>query len=138
MDRRKFISWNFEFLSVTYIFSEIVLLCLYWMMQDYVHIDQVAAVAAEQGDAAETDTEEQMLEEKMKLLASRLEGNEELSQREREILRLILQNKKRKEIADELHLSENTIKTHTRTLYSKLSVASREEIRALVETNSDS
>ena len=30
----KFISWDFEFLSVTYIISELLLLLLYWMMQD--------------------------------------------------------------------------------------------------------
>ena len=32
----KFIPWDFEFLSVSYLFSEIILLGLYWMMQDYV------------------------------------------------------------------------------------------------------
>ena len=50
----------------------------------------------------------------------------------REILELILKNKRRKEIANELCLSENTIKTYTRTLYSKLGVSSREELYALL------
>jgi two-component system response regulator DevR len=45
---------------------------------------------------------------------------------------LVLQNKKRKEIADELCLSENTIKTYTRTLYGKVGVSSREELYALL------
>jgi DNA-binding NarL/FixJ family response regulator len=53
---------------------------------------------------------------------------EQLVPREREILELILDNKKRKEIADKLCLSENTVKTYTRTLYSKLGVSSREEL----------
>ena len=29
----KFIPWNFEFLSISYLFSEIILLGIYWMMQ---------------------------------------------------------------------------------------------------------
>ena len=32
----KMVSWEYEFLSVTYIISELLLLLVYWMMQDYV------------------------------------------------------------------------------------------------------
>jgi two-component system response regulator DevR len=65
-------------------------------------------------------------------ILSFLTPGEILATREREILELILENKKRKEIADELCLSENTIKTYTRTLYGKLGVSSREELYALL------
>ena len=44
----------------------------------------------------------------------------------------ILENKRRKDIAEELHLSENTIKTYIRSLYSKLNVSSREELFRLI------
>jgi DNA-binding NarL/FixJ family response regulator len=44
----------------------------------------------------------------------------------------VLQNKKRKEIAEELCLSENTVKTYVRTLYGKVGVGSREELYALL------
>ena len=37
----RFVSWNYEFLSVTYIGSELLLLLVYWMMQDYVHKNEV-------------------------------------------------------------------------------------------------
>ena len=57
---------------------------------------------------------------------------EELAPREREIPELILEGEKRKAIADALCLSENTIKTYTRTLYGKLGVGSREELYALL------
>ena len=40
----------------------------------------------------------------------------------------MLENKKRREIAEHMHLSENTVKTYTRNLYNKLGVASREEL----------
>ena len=66
-----------------------------------------------------------------KVLLSLKEG-EQLASREREILELILDNRKRREIAEEIHLSENTVKTYTRTLYSKLGVNSREELYALL------
>ena len=61
-----------------------------------------------------------------------MKEGEIIGPREREILELILDNKKRKEIAEELHLSENTIKTHTRTLYMKLGVTNREELYSLL------
>ena len=44
----------------------------------------------------------------------------------------ILENKKRKDIAKQLNLSENTVKTYTRGLYKKLGVANREELNNLL------
>lgn len=41
----KFVSWDYEFLSLTYIASEIMLLLLYWMMQDYVRRTDVPTPA---------------------------------------------------------------------------------------------
>ncbi|MGC9395352.1 MAG: LuxR C-terminal-related transcriptional regulator [Anaerolineae bacterium] len=52
---------------------------------------------------------------------------EPLSDREMEVLRLIAANLSNQEIADTLVLSLNTIKTHIRRLYGKLSVSSRLE-----------
>ena len=72
------------------------------------------------------------MEEKILKVLSILHDGEMLSVREREILELILQNKKRREIADALCLSENTIKTYIRTLYGKLGVSSRDELYALL------
>ena len=99
------------------------------MMQDYVHVSEIPRpAAAKQGvDVATMPTEVKI----GKILLALREG-EILSVREREVLELILQNKHRKEIADALYLSENTIKTYTRTLYSKLGVNSREELYTLL------
>jgi DNA-binding CsgD family transcriptional regulator len=128
----KFIPWDFEFLSVSYIFSEIVLLGLYWMMQDYVRVDLVPQPTQEVARPAPVDIATMPMEEKILKILSFLKEGELLATREREILEMVLQNKKRKEIADELFLSENTIKTYTRTLYGKLGVSSREELYALL------
>lgn len=128
----KFIPWDFEFLSVSYLFSEIVLLGLYWMMQDYVRADLALGQTCEASRPATIDIATMPMEEKILKILSFLAPDEMLAAREREILELILQNKKRKEIAEALCLSENTIKTYTRTLYGKIGVSSREELYALL------
>jgi DNA-binding CsgD family transcriptional regulator len=61
-----------------------------------------------------------------------LQNGDTLTSREREILELILNNKPRREIAESMYLSENTVKTYTRTLYAKLGVSKREELYALL------
>ena len=128
----KFIPWNFEFLSVSYLFSEIILLGLYWMMQDYVRSDLIPKPVQEAPRPVPIDIATMPMEDKILKVISFLKPGEMLAEREREVLELVLQNKKRKEIAEELCLSENTIKTYTRTLYGKIGVSSREELYALL------
>ena len=128
----KFIPWDFEFLSVSYLFSELILLGLYWMMQDYVRSDLIPQPVVGAPRPTPIDITTMPMEEKILKVLSFLKPGEMLAEREREVLELVLQNKKRKEIADELCLSENTIKTYTRTLYGKVGVSSREELYALL------
>ena len=52
-----------------------------------------------------------------------------LTPREREVFALASQGLKNAEIADELYLSEKTIKTHLRNIYNKLNLASKAELR---------
>ena len=126
----RFGKWDFEFLSVSYIFSEMLFVLLYWMEEDYVQKSKVARLesqqkskqAQENAEAVATTQTESNLTKILQLI------QEPLSAREREILEFILKNKKRKDIATELMLSENTIKTYTRALYAKLGVASRSEL----------
>ncbi len=126
----KFVPWHFEFLSISYLFSELVLLGVYWMMQDYVRAEQRPPEPASR--PVPVDVAAMPQEEKILRILSHVSDGEVLALREREILELMLQNRKRKEIADELNLSENTIKTYTRKLYGKLGVSSREELYALL------
>ena len=53
------------------------------------------------------------------------ENTSHLSQRELEVLRLIVEGKSNPEIAKQLYLSPNTIKTHVRGIMNKLSVDDR-------------
>jgi LuxR family maltose regulon positive regulatory protein len=54
-------------------------------------------------------------------------GGDDLSVRETEVLRALAGDGSLREVADALYISRNTIKTHTRTLYAKLGVGTREE-----------
>jgi DNA-binding CsgD family transcriptional regulator len=131
----KFINWEFEFLAVTYIASELMLLLVYWMMQDYVHKNELSKLASQEKMRLGIDIATMPMDIKIGKVLFFVKNGETLAMREREILELILENKRRKEIAEHLCLSENTVKTYTRTLYSKLGVASREELYALLLQN---
>ncbi len=131
----KFLDGEFEYLSVSYIVSEIMFVLLYWILEDYVlncNLSQTKPRAFEEQGIEITSLSQ---EEKLAKVLLAVKPEDPLGVREREILELILKNKKRKDIAEELHLSENTIKTYTRTLYAKLSVSSREELYALYIQN---
>lgn len=113
---------NFEFLSVSYLLSELVLLGVYWMVQDLEKTIIQKRIAM--GESVTSD-------EKITILLARLPKGESLTQREKEILVALLENKKRREIAEELNISENTVKTHTAHIYDKLSISGKEELNAI-------
>ncbi len=51
-----------------------------------------------------------------------------LTDREQEVLQLILSGKSNREIGRDLFISENTVKTHARNIFSKYDVGSRAEL----------
>ena len=52
---------------------------------------------------------------------------DELSERELAVLRLLSSQLSLREIGNELYVSQNTVKTHTRNIYAKLRVSSRQQ-----------
>jgi DNA-binding CsgD family transcriptional regulator len=131
----KMVSWEYEFLSVTYIISELLLLLVYWMMQDYVLKRDVPTYTPAKKEELAVQITTMTVEAKLAKVLTFVKEDNPLSIREREILEMIIAGTKRKEIADTMHLSENTIKTYTRTLYGKLGISCREELYELLLQN---
>jgi len=84
-------------------------------------------VAEAMGDAGDFDRRIRELEGFLQGPARRLEFGETLSDRELAVLRLLSTELSQREIGSELHLSINTVKSHTSAIYRKLGVTSRGE-----------
>ena len=126
----KFSKWEFEFLSVSYIFSEILFVLLYWTMQDYIRKDRMPPPVIVEQKTPIIIVDSMPREEKVKAILASIPEGTTLSARQLDVLDGIIDGKSRKEIAADLNLSENTVKMHTSSLYRLLGVTSRDEIRA--------
>ena len=131
----KMVNWEYEFLSVTYIISEFLLLIVYWMLQDYVHKNDLHTYTQAEKEKLAVQITEMAMEAKLAKVLTFVKEDNPLSMREREILEMVIAGKKRRDIADKMHLSENTVKTYTRTLYGKLGISCREELYELLLQN---
>ena len=126
----KVVPWNFEFLAVSYIVSEFIFFFVFWMLQDYIHVSDVPPPVIVEEKAPIIIVDNMTRAEKIQAIIDSLPEDTVLSSRQMDILERILDYKSRKEIAVELHLSENTVKTHTGMLYKALGVSGRDEIYA--------
>ena len=99
------IDWDFEFLSVSYVVSSLLLLLVYNIMPE-----------------SEPEASVQGMQAMLDACAA------QLTNREMDVLKLILENKKRREIAEALFVTENTVKKHTAHIYEKLEVSDRSEL----------
>lgn len=59
---------------------------------------------------------------------SKLDGKTELSRREMEVIQLVVQGYKNRDIAQKLFISEKTVKNHLSAIFNKLGVADRLEL----------
>ena len=59
-----------------------------------------------------------------------------LTVKELEVTEKLLEGKTRKEIADELNISENTVKTHLKHINEKLNISNKQELLLLLHTES--
>lgn len=109
--------FQFEFLSISYIISEMLLLFLYSAMADYEKL-QNSLVRQENAKKVAID---RFLINNPRVM--------KLTSKEKDILVAMLHDKKRKEIAEEFEVTENTIKKHTTHIFQKLEVKSREELK---------
>ena len=128
---------GFEFMSISYIITEGLILFLYGILQDYGLAD-TQGISSEtvviQTETAQTVSNEQIAniryfeQNQIDVIFENWDDIHSLSQREKEVLKLIMQNKKRKDIADELFVTESTIKKHTSSIFKKLNINNRSEL----------
>ena len=108
----QFLSENFEFLSISYVLTEMLLLFMHSIMND-----RNEFIRKKVCESVSSHTDSPVMES--------------LTSREREVAALLLQDKKRREIAEELGITEHTVKKHTSNILSKLGVGSRKELISL-------
>ena len=131
------INAGFEFMSISYIITEGLILFLYGILQDYGLADTQGISSesvATKTETAQTVSNEQIAnikyfeQNQIDVVFENWNEIRSLSQREKEVLGLIMQNKKRKDIADELFVTESTIKKHTSSIFKKLNINNRSEL----------
>ena len=147
---------TFEFLSVSYIISEFFMLSLCLIRQEQDLCEESASVDVSYETEKEIAIQEQLSEmtsnqtqlddletapdsvksedghvvndEQMKLF---LEGVDNLTPTEKKIYHCYLDGKTTKEILEQLHITENTLKYHNKNIYSKLGVSSRKQLKEI-------
>ena len=132
----KLISTSFEILSISYLMSEFAFFFVCLALHDYVSVQdaQPPTVVEESTSVIFVDSKERAT--RIERILSSLPEHTTLSARQMDVLEGILDGKSRKEIAADLHLSENTVKMHTSLLFKALKVTSRKEIFALLDAES--
>ena len=104
---------DFEFLSISYIITEVFMLFLYTMVQETVALE---------------DSKYMHKTIDLQTLITTVSETYNLTEREKEVLKFILEDAKRKDIAETLCVSENTIKKHTTNIFTKMGVENRKEL----------
>ena len=137
----RFLPRGFEFLTVSYVISELFVLLLYGILQEYgirgengsIIIANTSTKAEEylSGTIQSDDDSSALFSEKDidNILACEKIVNK-ITEREKEVLIKLLANKQRKEIAEELFVTESTIKKHTSSIFTKFDVTNRFELYA--------
>lgn len=135
---------NFEFLSIFYVFTGGLLLLFYVILEESFFMVNIPSQEEPLSDepkqcckeidlmnnmtSGESKKEEIYERLNHRVAKGTLNGIDNLSIRELEVLLHILDNKKRKIIAEEMEITENTVKKHTTHIFTKLGVTSRKEL----------
>ena len=138
----QFLPRGFEFLTVSYVISELFILLLYGILQEYgirgengsIMIANTSQKAEEYLSgiihSGEDDRPALFSETDIRHILSCDKIAERITEREKEVLIKLLANKQRKEIANELFITESTVKKHTSSIFAKLDVSNRFELYA--------
>lgn len=127
----QFIEHNFEFLCVSYILNECLLLFLYGMLREYEYIktkNMKENVVSVEVDMKVLETQEKLTEEQVAIVFTKWKKVEELTKREKEIVKHLLLGDKRKYIAQKLFLSDSAVRNHITRIFKKLEVENTSEL----------
>ena len=117
----------FEFLSVSYIISGFFILSLQLMLQQEAQTE-TKTVIPEPSPSMQTDQE--ISTEKLDFFEASLP---DLTPTERLIYTAYLEGKTTREVMEEQHIKENTLKYHNKNIYSKLGVSSKKELMEMAK-----
>lgn len=118
----------FEFLSVSYIISGFFILSLQLMLQQ--EQQKIAGIPMQTEKAAVSDTDYGIPTEKLDFFEASLP---DLTPTEHLIYNAYLEGKTSREVMDEQHIKENTLKYHNKNIYSKLGVSSKKELMEIAK-----
>ena len=117
----------FEFLSVSYIISELFLLALYLMIQE--NDKRFAEARRKENDARRSLAQAQ--NPSAEQCRAFEKGLPTLTQTEQAIYRCYVDGMSTKEILQQMNIKENTLKYHNRNIHSKVGVSSRKQLLAV-------
>ena len=120
---------EFEFLSISFVTTEVFLLLMWLIMQDYDKLSEgaksIALATAESGGELPPDIEDLFHSFSQKVLT--------LTASERMLLQYYIDGYSTAEAADKLYISINTARKHNSNLNRKLELSSREELGLYIE-----
>ena len=127
---------DFEFLSVSYVVTEVILLLIYSMLRDYGIVQPGGQVVSVQM-LTQLNTQKitpgalpPSMEDMFHAFAEKVRT---LSSAERRILNYYIDGHDTADIPDLAFISIHTVKKHNRSIYQKLNVASRDELMLYIE-----
>ena len=109
----QFVDNNFEFLCISYILNELLLLLFYGMLREIENLNNKKL---------------NELVDKATVVFNKWNEIKLLTNREKEILSLVLQGEKRKSIAEKLFISDNSVSNHINSVFKKLNVKDRKDL----------
>lgn len=125
----QFVEHQFEFLCLSYIINEMLLLLMYGILREYEKkISTHKQESTHSANLSIIDFDNKFSEEQIAIIFGKWEKVNNLTKREKEILKHMLLGEKRKDIAVNLFISDSTVKNNITNILSKLAVANREEL----------
>ena len=125
------INEEFEFLSVSYIATELLLLSVHSMMQDYDTLSAAVQLAPENfSTGSESHAMPPDVEELFSAFSTRAAS---LTATERSILQHYANGRDINEVAELAFISIHTVRKHNANIYQKLGVGSRDELMLYIE-----